>query len=135
MLNMFNGTNLTPYSDHQVGSGLYPSKQVGQKGRESSDTSMSTCDEVGHIPGHRKINKTLALLLLTGGRSASADPEGGGGVQTSPRNSQKYSFFSNTGPDPLKIVKLPSQLSVFGQYRHVSETPFRRFALGPKRAR
>ena len=73
---------------------------------------MSTCDEVGHIPGHWKINKTLALLLLTGGRSASADPEGGG-----------------------KIVKLPSQLSVFVQYRHVSETPFRRFALGPKRAR
>ena len=34
---------------------------VGQKARESSDTSMSTCDGVGHW----KINKTLALLLLT----------------------------------------------------------------------
>ena len=35
---------------------------VGQKARESSDTSMSTCDGVRHLPGHWKINKTLALL-------------------------------------------------------------------------
>ena len=30
---------------------------------ESSDTSMSTCDGVGHITGHWEINKTLAPLL------------------------------------------------------------------------
>ena len=27
-------------------------------------------------------------------------------------------FFSNTGPDPLKIVKLPSQLLIFGHNGH-----------------
>ena len=54
---------------------------VGLKARESSDTSMSTSDGVRHIPGHWKINKTLALLLLIGGFSACADPEGGQGVR------------------------------------------------------
>ena len=66
---MFNGTNLTLNSDlalvsTQVKTLLYI---VGQKARESSDTSMSTCDGVGHIPVHSKINKMLALLLLRGG--------------------------------------------------------------------
>ena len=61
---MFNGTNLTLTSDlalvsTQVKTLLY---LVGQKARESSDASMSTCDGVGHIPGHWKINKPLALL-------------------------------------------------------------------------
>ena len=66
---MFNGTSLTLNSDlalvsTQVKTLLYI---VGQKAWESSDTRMSTCDGVGHIPGHSKINKTLALLLLRGG--------------------------------------------------------------------
>ena len=66
---MFIGTNLTLNSylalvSAQVKTLLYI---VGQKARGSSDTSMPTCDGVGHIPGHWKINKTLALLLLTGG--------------------------------------------------------------------
>ena len=39
---------------------------VGLKAGESSDTSMFTCDRVGHITGHWKINKTLAPLLLKG---------------------------------------------------------------------
>ena len=57
---MFNGTNLTLNSDlalvsTQVKTLLYI---VGQKTRESSDTSMSTCDGERHIPGHWKINKT-----------------------------------------------------------------------------
>ena len=64
---------------------------------------------------------------------------GGQGVRTFPRKSQKYRvYFSNTGPDPgaLKIVKLPSQLSILGHNRHASETPIKwRFAGGPKRAR
>ena len=34
-------------------------------------------------------------------------------------------FFSNTGPDPRKIVKLPSQLSNLGHNRHASEAPFK----------
>ena len=66
---MFNGTNLTLNShlalvSTQVETLFYI---VVKKARESSDTSLSTCDGVGHIPGHSKINKTLALLLLTGG--------------------------------------------------------------------
>ena len=66
---MFNATNLTLNSDLAL---VYTQAKtliyiVGQKARESSDTNISTCDGVGHIPGHWKINKTLALLLLTGG--------------------------------------------------------------------
>ena len=34
-------------------------------------------------------------------------------------------FFSNTGPDPLKLVMLPSQLSILGHNGHASETPFK----------
>ena len=43
---------------------------------------------------------------------------------------------SNTGPDPLKFSKLPSQHSTLGHHRHPSETPFKwRFAGGPMMAR
>ena len=77
---MFSGTNLTLNSDlalisTQIKTLFYI---VGQKAWESSDTGMSTCDGVRHIPEHWKINKTLALLLLIGGCSACADPEEGG---------------------------------------------------------
>ena len=63
------GTNLTLNSDlalvsTQVKILLYI---VGLKAGESFDTIMSTCDGVGHITGHWKINKTLAPLLLIGG--------------------------------------------------------------------
>ena len=97
---------------------------------------MSTCDGVRHIPRHLKI-KTLALLLLIGGFSACADPEGGTGGPDPLENHKNHDrFFSNTGPDPLKIVKLPSQLSILGNNRHASKTPFKwRFAGGPKMAR
>ena len=73
---------------------------------------------------------------------------GAGGPDLPSKITKKYSFFSNTGPDPLKIVKLPSQLSILGHNRHASETQFwallgppakrlmiRRFADGPKRTR
>ena len=67
--NTFNDTNLILNSDlalvsTQVKCLLYI---VGVKAGESSNASMSTCDEVGHITGHWKINKTLAPLLLIGG--------------------------------------------------------------------
>ena len=66
---MVNGTNLTLNSDLALVTTQvkFLSYIVGQKARESPDTRMFTCDGVGHIPGHWKINKTLALLLLTGG--------------------------------------------------------------------
>ena len=50
--------------------------------------------------------------------------------------SQNIEFLSNTGPDPLKFSKLPSQHSKLGHHRHPSETPFKwRFAGGPMMAR
>ena len=62
--NMFKGTDLILNSDlalvsTQVKILLYI---VGLKAGESSDTSMSTCDGVGHITGHWKVNKKLAPL-------------------------------------------------------------------------
>ena len=43
-----------------------------------------------------------------------------------PRN-----FFSNTGPNPLKIEKLPSQLSILGHNRHASDAFRWRAENGP----
>ena len=45
------------------------------------------------------------------------------------KNHKNIGFPSSTGPDPLKITKLPSQYSMLGHHRHASETPFKwRFA-------
>ena len=46
----------------------------------------------------------------------------GQGVLTTPLKNP--GFLSNTGPDPLKITKLPSQHSMLGHYRHASATAF-----------
>ena len=48
-----------------------------------------------------------------------ADPEG---FRTPLENSKNKGFLSNTGPNPLKITKLPIQHSMFGHYRPASET-------------
>ena len=55
---------------------------------------------------------------------------GGHGVRTPPpEKSQTIGCLSNTGLDPLKITKLPSQHSMLGHHQHASETPFKwRFA-------
>ena len=54
---------------------------------------------------------------------------GGAGGPDSPENHKNIEFFNNTGPDPLKITKLPSQQSMLGHYRHARETLFKwRFA-------
>ena len=135
---MFNGTNFTLNSDlalvsTQVKTLLYI---VGQKARESSDTSMSTCDGVRHIPGHWKIKKALALLLVVGECSACPDPEGDRGPDPL-ENHKKYSFLKQywSPYDPLKTVKLPSHQASF-QFWAIIGTPFKwRFAGGPKMAR
>ena len=59
-----------------------------------------------------------------------ADPAGKHGTPTPPlKNHKNIGFLSNIGPNPRKITKLPNQLSMFGQHRHASETPFKwRFA-------
>ena len=71
-----------------------------------------------------------------------ADPEGGGGgggavgSGTLLENNKNIGFLSNTGPDPLKITKLPIQHSMLGHHRPASETPFKwRFAGEPLMAR
>ena len=57
--------------------------------------------------------------------SSCADPKWGGqGVRTPLENRKNIAFLSNTGPDPLKITKLPRQHSMLGHQRHVTETPF-----------
>ena len=56
----------------------------------------------------------------------------GGGAPRRLENYKNIEFLSNTGPDPLKITKLPSQHSMLGHHRPASETPFQwRFASGP----
>ena len=58
---------------------------------------------------------------------------GGGGGVGGPDTPLKYhkniGFLSNTGPDPLKITKLPSQHSMLGHHRPASESPFNGVAL------
>ena len=41
------------------------------------------------------------------------------------KNHKPIGFRSNTGPDPLKITKLPSQHSMLGNHWPASETPFK----------
>ena len=61
---------------------------------------------------------------------------GGQGVWTPLKNHKDIGFLSNTGQDPLKITKLPSQHSMLGHHRHTSEPPFKwRFAGRPMMAR
>ena len=62
---------------------------------------------------------------------------GGQGVRTPPppENSQKYSFFSNTGPDPLKNHKATNKKQAIIQYWAVICPPFKwRFAGWPMMA-
>ena len=61
---------------------------------------------------------------------------GTGGPDPQSKITKYMGFFSDTSPDPLKIVKLPSQLSILGHNRHGSKTHIKwRFAGGPKMAR
>ena len=71
------------------------------------------------------------------------DPEGGGGGggmgyrPTPPlKNHKNKGFLSDTGLDPLKSTKLPSQHSMLGHHQHARETPFKwRLAGGLMMAR
>ena len=45
------------------------------------------------------------------------------------KNHKNKGFLSNTGPDPLKITKLPSQHSMLGHHQHASETLFNGVSL------
>ena len=59
-------------------------------------------------------------------------PRGGGGGGAEgldpTEKPQKYSFFSNTGPDPIENLKdthVPSQHYITGHHRSTSEMPFK----------
>ena len=49
----------------------------------------------------------------------------GGPIPPPLKNHKNIGFPSNTGPDPLKITKLPSQHSVLGHHPHASPMAFR----------
>ena len=55
---------------------------------------------------------------------------GGIGVWTPPYKSQKYRLFSNTGMDPRKTTKLPSQHTILGHHWPSSKTPFKKCFAG-----
>ena len=123
---MFNGTKRSLNSDlvlvsTQVKTLLYI---VGQKARKSSDTSISTCDGVGAYTRALENQQDVSPSFTQRRMKCMCGSRWGTGVRTSPRKSQNIVFFSNTGPHPLNIVKLPSQLSILGHNRHTSETPF-----------
>ena len=44
-------------------------------------------------------------------------------------NHKNIVLLRNTGPDPLKVTKLPKQYSMLGHHRHASETPFNGVSL------
>ena len=53
---------------------------------------------------HHALSK-IAFLFDSIQHSSMCGSRGGQGVRTLHKKSQKYSFFSNTGPDPLKNHK------------------------------
>ena len=94
--------------------------------------------QVGYHKSGQNIHKKH-IITTTSNRNRNKNHRriqrggGGAGGPNPLKKSQKYRFCSNTGPDPLKITKLPSQHSMLGHHRHANETPFskRRFASGP----
>ena len=56
------------------------------------------------------------MQIEGGGRTGGLDPPG---------NYKKVGFHSNTGPDPLKITKLPIQHSMLGHQLPASKMPFK----------
>ena len=52
--------------------------------------------------------------------AACADPGGGGRGSGPPEIHNNLGFLSNTGPDPIKLTKLPSLHSMLVRHRHAS---------------
>ena len=99
---------------------LYPPVHATIKLRQI----RTTAEEYGGQVFIRKILQNTPFI-----KHARIQREGGAGDSPPPLKSQKYSV---TGPDPLKITKVPSQHSMLSHHRHTSETPFKwHFADGP----
>ena len=75
----------------------------------------------------------MIIWKLMGGSRGVGDKESG---HPTLKNHKNIGFLSNTGPDPLKITKLPSKHSMLGHHQQASERPFKwLFASGPMMAR
>ena len=79
---------------------------------------------------HDKIGfKYISISVYIVRSHARIQREGAEGPDPSLKNHKNIEFLSNTGPDPLKFLKLPSQHSTLGHRRHASETPFKGVSL------
>ena len=79
-------------------------EQAPSAGMMGTESWRTTVTPIANPPQHSQLH--LKSLYI---RSACADPEGGQGVGIPPPlKSQNIGFLSNTGPDPLKITKLPT---------------------------
>ena len=68
------------------------------------------------------IHASLHVQIQRGDRGSASPPP----PPPPPGKLQKnIGFLSNTGPNPLKITKLPIQHSMLGHHRPASETPFK----------
>ena len=91
------------------------------------------------IHGLKSVSVIIKQRVILIHYNCMRGPGGGQGVQTPPpplEKIQKIGLHSNTGPEPLKITKLPGHNSMLGHHPHISETQFKWcFAGGSMTAR
>ena len=76
-------------------------------------TLLEYCLRISLLYSEIYVNQEHVVYLSRSDSETFADPEEGQGVQTPPlENFKNIAFLSNTGPDPLKITKLPIQISM-----------------------
>ena len=81
---------------------------------------LACADSVGGGEGGEGVWEGGEGVWGGGGRGRSVR---GSRPPPSLKNRKNIGFLSNTGPDPLKITKLPSQHSMLGHNQPASETP------------
>ena len=107
-------TELLSFTDEQL-------KHLAELGR-NEDSILKTPHS-----GTGKDEITKPLLdedKLEGNIGMRGSRGGTGGPDPSLKNHKNIGFLANTGPDPIKITKLPSQNSMLGCHRHASKTSF-----------
>ena len=75
------------------------------------------------FPSMLFVNRESPMRGSRGGWAGGPDPP------PPLKNHKNIKFNSNTGLDPLKIAKLPSQHTMLSHHRHASETPFNNVSL------
>ena len=76
---------------------------------------------------HRVYISMITWYIIPVTNCSCADPEGGGGGAGGPDPLENYKntgSLSNTGPDSLKITKLPIRHLMMGHHRPASKTSF-----------